>query len=393
MFAAHRDHIYRNTDRMFAALMVLQWIAGIVAACFISPRTWIGQTSHVHVHVWAAIFLGTPTRAQPPPVGLVAPVAALGACVVIAGLWPEPVASLAAAAGESSVRAPTAAEVAYHLDARAENLMALAAWGLGLTLLAGPVLWRRVAGAVAEAGSRTGPERLYVDALHLLNRLSDQVHDLEVRDLRARVAAVLVPAGVLVLIGFLATPTAGLYRVGDVVARDIGLVLMLALACVAAVAATLPRKHLTLALVLATLGFPLAAVYAFFGAPDVALVAVVVETLLALLVFGVLALVPAEVLRREAGVRTRGSRRWRDPLIGVLAGALTFVLAWGALSRPAPERSVAAEHIARAPDAHAKDVVTAILADFRGLDTMGEVTVVAVGLIGVVALLRRGRLW
>jgi len=43
---------------MFAVLMVLQWIAGIVAACVVSPRTWIGQTSHVHVHVWAAIFLG-----------------------------------------------------------------------------------------------------------------------------------------------------------------------------------------------------------------------------------------------------------------------------------------------------------------------------------------------
>ena len=58
LFAAHRNHVFRNTDRMFAALMVLQWIAGIVAACVISPRTWIGQTSHVHVHVWAAIFLG-----------------------------------------------------------------------------------------------------------------------------------------------------------------------------------------------------------------------------------------------------------------------------------------------------------------------------------------------
>ena len=202
-----------------------------------------------------------------------------------------------------------------------------------------------------------------------------------------------MPAGALVLVGFIATPTAGLYHVGEIGSRDAGLVLMLALACAAAVAATLPRKHLTLTLVLATLGFVLAGVYAFFGAPDVALVAVVVETLLALLVFGVLALVPAKVLRREAGVQTRGSRRWRDPLIGVLSGTFAFVLAWGALSRPAPERSVAAEHVALAPDAHAKDVVTAILADFRGLDTLGEVTFVAVGLIGVVGLLRRGRLW
>jgi multicomponent Na+:H+ antiporter subunit A len=36
--------------------------------------------------------------------------------------------------------------------------------------------------------------------------------------------------------------------------------------------------------------------------------------------------------------------------------------------------------------------VTAILADFRALDTLGEITVVAIAFAGVVALLRRGRL-
>ncbi len=43
---------------MFAILMVIQWVAGIIAALVISPRTWIGQSSQVHLHVWAAVFLG-----------------------------------------------------------------------------------------------------------------------------------------------------------------------------------------------------------------------------------------------------------------------------------------------------------------------------------------------
>jgi multicomponent Na+:H+ antiporter subunit A len=38
-------------------------------------------------------------------------------------------------------------------------------------------------------------------------------------------------------------------------------------------------------------------------------------------------------------------------------------------------------------------VVTVILADFRGLDTMVEITVLAVAVIGVASLLRRGRAW
>jgi len=342
---------------------------------------------------WAAIFLGARRKAGRVPIAMLAPVAALAACVVVGGVWAEPLSSLAAAAGESTVRAPASASVAYHLDARAENVMAAAAWAIGLALLALPGSWRALARSAAELGSRAGPERLYGCGLRRLNELSDRVHDLEVRDLRTRVAALLVPAGALALLGLLATPTAGSYRVEGVELGDMGLVLMLVLACVAAAAATLPRRHLSLALVLATLGFALAGVYAFFGAPDVALVAVVVETLLALLVLGVLALVPAQVLRREANIQVRGSRRWRDPLVALLSGAFASVLAWSALSRPAPERSVAAAHVELASDAHAKDVVTAILADFRGLDTLGEVTVVAVGMAGVVALLRRGRLW
>src|SRR5258708_3556838 len=58
LFAAHRQTIYKSTDRMFAVLMSIQWIAGVIAALWIAPRTWIGTTSQTHLHVWAAIFLG-----------------------------------------------------------------------------------------------------------------------------------------------------------------------------------------------------------------------------------------------------------------------------------------------------------------------------------------------
>jgi signal transduction histidine kinase len=43
---------------MFAWLMVFQWLAGIGAALWISPRTWIGAQSKVHFHVFAAVFIG-----------------------------------------------------------------------------------------------------------------------------------------------------------------------------------------------------------------------------------------------------------------------------------------------------------------------------------------------
>ena len=58
LFAKHKHDIHVRTDRMFAGLMVLQWVAGILFALWISPLAWFGTVSRTHVHVWAAIFLG-----------------------------------------------------------------------------------------------------------------------------------------------------------------------------------------------------------------------------------------------------------------------------------------------------------------------------------------------
>ena len=58
LFRQHQEEIFRSTDRLFAKLMLCQWVACVVIALLVSPRTWAGQASAVHIHVWAAIFLG-----------------------------------------------------------------------------------------------------------------------------------------------------------------------------------------------------------------------------------------------------------------------------------------------------------------------------------------------
>jgi hypothetical protein len=58
IFAEGERDIFQRTDHLFAALMVVQWAAAIIAALWISPRAWVGAYSHTHIHVWAAIFLG-----------------------------------------------------------------------------------------------------------------------------------------------------------------------------------------------------------------------------------------------------------------------------------------------------------------------------------------------
>jgi PAS domain S-box-containing protein len=47
-----------KTDKMFSYLLIFQWILGIVLACSISPRTWVGENSYIHLHLWLAIIGG-----------------------------------------------------------------------------------------------------------------------------------------------------------------------------------------------------------------------------------------------------------------------------------------------------------------------------------------------
>ncbi|MFO0982331.1 MAG: ATP-binding protein [Planctomycetota bacterium] len=58
LFRESQSVLHRQTDRLFARLMICQWLAGVIAALWISPRTWAGTISHTHWHVWAAVFLG-----------------------------------------------------------------------------------------------------------------------------------------------------------------------------------------------------------------------------------------------------------------------------------------------------------------------------------------------
>lgn len=58
IFVEKQKLIHKRTNQVFAYLMIIQWIAGIVFALVISPRSWIGETSYIHLHVYMAIILG-----------------------------------------------------------------------------------------------------------------------------------------------------------------------------------------------------------------------------------------------------------------------------------------------------------------------------------------------
>jgi hypothetical protein len=47
-----------RVDRMFAVLLVVQYLAGIIGALVVSPYAWAGKERVLHMHVWVAVLGG-----------------------------------------------------------------------------------------------------------------------------------------------------------------------------------------------------------------------------------------------------------------------------------------------------------------------------------------------
>ncbi|MEO6848106.1 MAG: ATP-binding protein [Chthoniobacterales bacterium] len=58
VFDEQLQELRRGANKLFFYLLPAQWIACVLGAIYISPLTWIGRTSFVHIHVWASIFIG-----------------------------------------------------------------------------------------------------------------------------------------------------------------------------------------------------------------------------------------------------------------------------------------------------------------------------------------------
>jgi len=169
---------------------------------------------------------------------------------------------------------------------------------------------------------------------------------------------------------------------GEVRVYEAAVTAAMAAAAMAVVAA---RSTLFAVAALGIVGYGTALLFLFFHGPDLALTQIAVETLTVVLF--------VLLLKRLPRLRILSSRAElvRDGIVAVTGGALmsALVLAAAALPHPSPLTDYFAR--ASAPLANGRNVVNVILVDFRSLDTLGEITVLAVAALGVVALLGRRR--
>ena len=163
-------------------------------------------------------------------------------------------------------------------------------------------------------------------------------------------------------------------------------------------AATQAKYHRLAALSLAGgAGLATAMTFVWFSAPDLALTQLVVEVVtVVLILLGLRWLPPRYAWIDDAldsfGARVRArSRRLRDLALASIAGASLAMLSYAVLTRQAG-KGISHFFIENSlPLGGGSNVINVILVDFRGFDTLGEITVVGIVALTVFALLRRFR--
>ncbi|MDM7949666.1 monovalent cation/H+ antiporter subunit A [Hydrogenophaga sp.] len=132
---------------------------------------------------------------------------------------------------------------------------------------------------------------------------------------------------------------------------------------------------------LGVVGLAVSLTFVSLSAPDLALTQLSVELVSTVLLLMGLALLPAQSPRESTN-----ARRVRDAVLALAGGAGVAWLAWVLLTRG--HESIAWYFLEKSlPLGGGSNVVNVILVDFRGYDTYGEITVLGIAAIGVLALM------
>lgn len=158
---------------------------------------------------------------------------------------------------------------------------------------------------------------------------------------------------------------------------------ILLIAAVGLVAVTVARTRLVAIVSLGIQGFAVALIFLLFGAPDLSFTQFMVETLTVV----ILALVMTRLHLDQRDSRIFQDI-FRDGGLAVICGVGVTLLMLSVLRTPLDMRLSELFTATSVPLAHGHNIVNVILVDYRGLDTLGEISVVMTAGIAILALIR-----
>jgi multicomponent Na+:H+ antiporter subunit A len=363
-------------DRLVLAVIVAGSILTVAYSCrivaaFLRPSLLRGDGSDAT----AADAAG-----RPPTVGFVAPAMALATATVLLGLVPAIWSDLVDHASHA-LDLHAHAHLALWHGFNSALVLSAVTLAAGLGLFAARRWLAAAQGALAP--TTTGADVYDASLRGLLAGSAKLTGVVQSGSLPTYAAVILTTAALAPTVALLT----GDWWSGwpDVIGRA-GQVPVAGLIVVAAMAATLATRRFVAAVMLGAVGYGTALFFVVQGAPDVALTQFGVETLSVVVFLLVLRRLPD---RYEKPVPAMG-----QPLriaVSAAVGAFVVLMAlasYGARTSP----SVSDQMVERAyPEGYGHNIVNVILVDIRGIDTLGEITVLATASVGMTALARAAK--
>ena len=322
------------------------------------------------------------STAPAPAQAFLAPAVVLAAISILLGVLPGPLSDFVSAAAQSLDPSVEPVHLAVWHGFGTALWLSVATLAVGALLVAG---WKRV-----EAGQNLTPSRLpsadggYLAVLKGINMLADRtVAIVQSGSLPAYIGTILFT--LMALPGYILVRDTELPELPPVASSATQLVVAV-LVFGAAVGAARVTRRIHAVLFLGAVGYGMALLFVLHGAPDLALTQVLIETLsVAIFVL---------VLRRLPESATHSPWRLGQVVRAAFAvGTGLFVTIFALVASAArTEDPISTGFLERAlPEGGGRNVVNVILVDFRGIDTVGEITVLAVAALGIVSLARAAR--
>ncbi len=149
------------------------------------------------------------------------------------------------------------------------------------------------------------------------------------------------------------------------------------------------RKWMTQLLCLSVSGFLVSIYFVLYRAPDLAMTQLLVEAVTLILILLLLGRFPKEAQKGESRITITPSRKLLNIVVSVCVGGIVTcaMLLSTAIPRARPLGDFFLAN--SAPLAQGTNVVNVILVDFRGFDTLGEIAVLVIAMLGCLGLLMR----
>jgi multicomponent K+:H+ antiporter subunit A len=334
------------------------------------------------------VFFGeeveTPKKAHDPPLVMIAPVVVLVAICVAVGLVPklivEPLLSVSASA---VIFGGVDGELPYYSLALWHGFNAPLVMSIIAFAGAAMVYMRRH--ALYDFAEQVWPgvtgKNIFEHLLDMATRASTVItKSIENGSLQRYIACLL---GFAMLAAFVPFWQHGWHAgTGATTPVDGVSAVVLVILAVGALGAVLFHRSRFLAVVLmSTVGLVTALIFVRMSAPDLAMTQLSVEVVTILLLLLALLFLP-----RATPVESSRGRRLRDVALATFGGGGAAMLAWAIMTRPL--ESISGWHLEQSyPGGGGTNAVNVILVDFRGFDTMLEISVLGIAGLAIFMLL------